>query len=103
MKLETFKKMIEHLKKDDFESNQLYSLHIRPEIKDELNSVVSILIEECFGEEATDVLYWWLYEEVDKKIYNKDETVFRDLEKIEDLYEYIFILSKNKSKNSTTH
>jgi hypothetical protein len=103
MKLETFKKMIEHLKKDSFESQKLYELHIHPEIKDELNFVVSILIEEYFGEEATDVLYWWLYEEGDKKIYNKDKTVFRDLEKIEDLYEYICILSENKSKNSTTH
>lgn len=36
-----------------------------------------------------DMLEWWLYEDVEKIIYNSDNTVFADVTKIEDLYDYM--------------
>ena len=36
-----------------------------------------------------DMLEWWLYEDVEKIIYNLDNTVFADVTKIEDLYDYM--------------
>ena len=45
------------------------------------------MIEENLGHK--DILEWWLYEDVEKIIYNLDNTVFADVTKIEDLYDYM--------------
>jgi len=45
------------------------------------------MIEENLGHK--DMLEWWLYEDVEKIIYNLDNTVFADVTKIEDLYDYM--------------
>ena len=45
------------------------------------------MIEENLGHK--DILEWWLYEDVEKIIYNLDNTVFADVTKLEDLYDYL--------------
>ena len=45
------------------------------------------MIEENLGHK--DMLEWWLYEDVEKIIYNSDNTVFADVTKLEDLYDYM--------------
>jgi hypothetical protein len=56
-----------------------------------------------FGEEGLDLVYWWLYEDVDHKIYESTEDmkewyypgeeihgkVIADLNNIDDLYDYL--------------
>lgn len=43
-----------------------------------------------FGEAKYDLVSWWLYEDVDHKIFSRDgEEVIADLNDIDDLYDYI--------------
>ena len=48
-------------------------------------------IESHFTENGQDLIYWWLYEEVPKKIY--EDTLFgekeTDVENLEDLWKYL--------------
>ena len=61
------------------------------------------LMKSEFGEEGADLVSWWMYEDVDHKIYEPNEDakewrypgeefegkVIADLNNIEDLYDYI--------------
>ena len=67
-------------------------------------------MEECFGKEGADLIDWWLFESVEKKIYKegscskelyeKDEEldgeVIADLTDIDDLYDYLLVNYKKK-------
>lgn len=47
-------------------------------------------IEEDFGlDKEDDLLGWWLYEDVDKIIYNKDGSVLCNVRTPDELYDYI--------------
>ena len=54
------------------------------------------LMKKEFGEDGLDLITWWMYEEVDHKIYaaNQEEEmlygeVIADLNNIDDLYDYL--------------
>lgn len=54
------------------------------------------LMQSEFGKEGTDLISWWMYEDVDHKIYaaNQEEEmlhgeVIADLNNIDDLYDYL--------------
>lgn len=67
-------------------------------------------MEECFGKEGADLVSWWLFESVEKKIYkegtcskefySKDEKVdgevIADLTEVDDLYDYLLVNYKKK-------
>ena len=45
-----------------------------------------------FGEDGLDFIIWWMYEDVDHKIYENEEIhgrIIADLNNIDDLYDYI--------------
>lgn len=59
-------------------------------IDDKLYSVIGALMEKLVTPEGYDLITWWLYEDVDHKLYSvKTDEVLADLNKIEDLVEYI--------------
>lgn len=45
-------------------------------------------LKSCFGDEGEDLVSWWLYEDVDKIIYEPDGTEI-NIENIDDLYSYL--------------
>ena len=101
MEFEKFKKLIELLKKDSEDSLSLYKLGLDcSNLKERLDAAITILLESYFTTEGEDIFSWWIYESVEKKIYNYDGTVQKDLTKIEDLYEYVMELKNNPTKNN---
>lgn len=52
------------------------------------NDVFMMWVLDEFGEEGEDLVYWWVYEDVDKIIYEPDGTE-TNLENIDDLYTYL--------------
>ena len=101
MEFEEFKKIIGLLKEDDENTQALYKLGIECyDMKENLNSVITILLENYFTIEGEDYISWWLYEKVEKKIYDFKGNVLNDLTKIEDLYDYVMELKNNPTKNT---
>lgn len=51
-----------------------------------IREIINMMEEElnCF-----DMIEWWLYEDVEKIIYNMDGTVLADVTEIENLYKYM--------------
>jgi hypothetical protein len=52
------------------------------------------MIEEDIG--YKDILGWWLYEDVDKVIYEKDESKEYSVRTLDELYDYI---ARSKNEN----
>ena len=44
-------------------------------------------MQEVFDEHQLDIIQWWLFEDVEKKIYDNDEIIY--INTIEDLYKYL--------------
>ena len=65
MRYETFEKLITQLQTNSDRYKKLYDLGIDLLEYDELNQkVISILMEELFGEEGKEWIDWFLYERV---------------------------------------
>ena len=72
------------------------------------------LMQETFGIEGADLVSWWMYENVDHKIYAPSTgekefyypgeeihgEVVADLDNIDDLYDYIVKLLENNPKSA---
>lgn len=56
------------------------------------DSLFDIWINTFVTEDGSDLIYWWLFEDVDKVIY-KDDKIIATLETVEDLFDYM--LSNN--------
>ena len=56
------------------------------------DSLFDIWINTFVTQDGSDLIYWWLFEDVDKVIY-KDNKVVATLETVEDLFDYM--LSNN--------
>lgn len=53
---------------------------------------------EVLTEWGADLLFWWLYEDVNKIIYYKDESSSIDVNKLDDLLDYMYKNSKDYLK-----
>ena len=53
------------------------------------NVLLELLKEEFKDDGQYSTIEWWLFDKVDKKIYNEDNTVRRDLRTVESLYDYL--------------
>ena len=67
-------------------------------------------MEECFGKEGADIVSWWIYEDVEHKIYKDgtcskeyyektekvDGEVIADLTELDDLYDYLLVNYKKR-------
>ena len=88
MTLEKFKEVIKLITKEHERSGKLYELGIDIiDCADNYNKVIEILLEELFGEENTELIYWWLYENTEKIITLND--IKYDVTTIEDFHNYI--------------
>lgn len=90
MDKESFIKTINKYKQFIDTSNKLYDLGIdlcEGVISDSIDTIFDAWLVEFLNEEDIDTIYWWLFEDVDKIIYDGDEKI--NVEKIEDLYDYL--------------
>lgn len=70
-------------------------------INDKLYTNILTILKKEFGDEKTNVIEWWMYENVDKNVYiSKDssinltnEEVIVSLDTVEDLYDYLVYLN----------
>lgn len=70
-------------------SNTYYLSTIGSNLCSALVELLSKLTNDYCGNTYNDTLLsWWLYEDVEKKIYNDDNS-FIDVTNIEDLYDYL--------------
>lgn len=82
-----------------FKHNELYDkLHdlgidvVECEYLEIADVFFSELMKAEFGEEGLDLISWWMYEDVDHKLYepgSEGKKVIADLNNIEDLYDYL--------------
>ena len=108
MKRKEFMEGIERLKKHDEFIDKLSDLGIElyeNEHYDDVGYFFRKWIEEVFGNEGYDLVEWWLYENVEKKIYKQgtcskevymkgeecDGEVIADLTEMDDLYDYLLV------------
>ena len=91
MKREDFKDCIRKLEAIAELGNKLSDLKIETIECKELYYADEIFfkwVKDEFGEAGEDLVSWWLYEEVDKIVYEKDGTE-TNLEDIDALYTYL--------------
>lgn len=93
MNKEKFKEMIYLIQEHDDLYDKLNDLGI-----DIINckdaGIANVFFDEMmiseFGESGFDLIAWWLYEDVDHKIYAENgEDVIADLNNVDDLYRYL--------------
>ena len=99
MTREKFKEMIYNIEEYNDFVDELYKLKIdiyNCKYTEYAGIFFDELMKSEFGEEGLDLVSWWLYEDVDHKIYaaNQEEEmlhgeVIADLNNIDDLYDYL--------------
>lgn len=57
-------------------------------ITEAIDTLLDSWIDSITGEAGSDLIYWWLFEDVEKKIY-EDDKVVATLDTAEDLYNYM--------------
>ena len=90
MNKEAFIKTINKYKQFIDASDKLNDLGIdlsEGPITDAIDAIFDAWLAEFLNEEDIDIIYWWLFEDVDKIIYDGDEEI--NVEDIEDLYNYL--------------
>jgi len=80
----TYKKGVEFLRQLDDFGIDFYesSLNLSAD------TLFDMWLNQITGESGVDLVYWWLFEDVDKDIY-EDDKIIANLEDIEDLYTYM--------------
>ena len=58
-------------------------------------TLFDILLGESFNSDGIDLIYWWMYEDVDKVITSEDNSTI-ELNSAEDLYDYLVNASETK-------
>ena len=95
MTLKTFTEFLNKLQKVNKRTSDLYNLNVDLiDFTDGFNNIISLMLEEIFNELQVDIIEWWLYEDVEKHLFNEEGKMTDDLTKIEDLYNYILTLKK---------
>lgn len=57
-------------------------------ITEAIDTLLDSWIDSITGEAGSDLIYWWLFEDVEKKIY-EDDKVVATLDTAENLYNYM--------------
>lgn len=96
MKLEVFKQIVFLLKKDSERSDKLYKLGIDTiNFNDELHQAITLLLRTYYSRDGEDMISWWMWENVEKFVYDSAGNKTDDLTKIEDLWEYVEKIRKS--------
>ena len=87
---EEFIEIVYSLKEQSDKHKELYKFGIDLiNYESNYEKCFSVLKKIVFNEKQLDLIDWWLYEDVEKVLFNKDETVFKNLSTASDLYDYI--------------
>ena len=91
MKFKKFEEAVVSLRKHNDGLHKLYDMNVDiTEFCEEIEGVVDLLFREVYSEEQYDLIMWWIYEDVDKYIYDsKTGKMTDDLTKLKDLWKYI--------------
>ena len=46
-------------------------------------------LEEILNDEGQDLVYWWLFEDVEKVFYDDEDKVIANVEDLKDFYKYL--------------
>lgn len=97
MNFKNFQHLISKLQKTSERDQGIYKLGIDLiNFTDDYHSIINLLLKTYYSEEGEDIISWWLYENVEKKIYNKKGKVIDDLTSIESLWKYVEKIRKSK-------
>lgn len=108
MNRKQFVEAVETVKKNSDFINKLFELGIDTINCDYLSNVdyfFSKWMEECFGKDGAELVSWWIYEDVEHKLYKEgscskeyykkgekmDGEVIADLTELDDLYDYLLV------------
>ena len=92
--LEEFKKALEKIQKHEQERDIISNIMVKGSVgfvdfgMDILDELVKML-EKLMNDEKTQLISWWLWEDVNKVIYLKKENYNYDVTTPEDLYYYL--------------
>lgn len=97
MDFKNFQHLILKLQTTSERDQEIYKLGVDLiNFTDDYHSIIAVLLKTYYSEEGEDIISWWLYEDVEKKIYNKKGEVIEDLTSIESLWEYVEKIKKSK-------
>lgn len=98
MTFKAFQQMIVLLKKDFERSRKLHKLGFDDiQLKEELQQVIDILLKSHYSKEGEDMISWWIWEDVEKFLYDEKGNKIKDLSKMEDLWEYVEEIRKSST------
>ena len=92
MKYKVFKEVITKLQEVQEKSRSLYKLGIDLSnyIEDDYSEIITLILKSHYGLEGEDMISWWLYEDVEKVLYENDsDKIVRELKTISQLWEYV--------------
>lgn len=99
---ETFIKIITDMQKEDKKMNNLSSfleenvIDGYAIIKESISrNCIWDILKDIYTEEGADLISWWMYEDVEKYLYDKTGKIIEDLTTVESLYEYLTKTYKN--------
>ena len=98
MQYKVFKEVLDKLQKVHDKSSSLYKLGIDLTncIEDDYSTIIATILSSHYGEEGEDMISLWLYEDVEKVLYESDSNkVIRELKTIKQLWEYVEELRKS--------
>ncbi len=93
---EQFKELVEKKQKRDEYEHKLYELGIDimagGNYDDFIEYVFDIILSQCFDKEGVEMVYWWMYDDVDKYLYEpgtNGQKITNDLTTIDALYDWL--------------
>ena len=92
MKYKVFKEVITKLQEIQEKSRSLYKLGIDLSnyIEDDYSEIITLILKSHYGLNGEDMISWWLYEDVEKVLYENDsDKIVRELKTISQLWEYV--------------
>lgn len=82
--INTYKEAVDFLRRLDNMGLDFYDTSLCSS----LDTLFDMWLNEITGEAGGDLVYWWIFEDVEKKIYDDDKVV-ATLDTAEDLYNYM--------------
>lgn len=92
MKREEFKNYLKHIRLINDTINKLNSFGIDISYSDFMDSIFNLMdmpIRLLYNEECVDTFFWYLYEDVDHNIYDKEGNILVELNSDDALYDYL--------------
>lgn len=99
MEYKTFEHIILKLQLIAKRDRAIYKLGLDlSNVTDDYSQVITIILKAHYGEQGEDIISWWLYEDVEKHLYDSvSGKIINDLTLIKDLWKYCEELRLDKS------